>query len=95
MRISKEKQDKIKEGILALLFQQSPKSLFTAYISRELARDEEFIKKLLLELKQKRFVVAVQKNPKGKQYSRRIRWGISPRIYNEYRKLQAKGIEVY
>jgi predicted transcriptional regulator len=95
MRISKEKQDRIKENILGLLFQNSPKALFTADIARELARDEEFIKKLLFQLKQQGFVADVQKNSKGKLYQRRIRWMLSPKVYAVYKKLHAKGIEVY
>lgn len=95
MKISSEKQDKIKESILALLFQNSPRALFTADIARELARDEEFTKSLLLELKEKGFVAAVQKNPKGKQYAKRIRWRMSPNVYEAYKKLHDKGIEVY
>ena len=46
MKISREKQEKIIESILALLYEASPRALFTADIAREIARDEEFVKKL-------------------------------------------------
>jgi len=45
MRISNSKIEKISEQILAFLFSNSPKALFTSHIAVELARDEEFIKK--------------------------------------------------
>ncbi len=94
-KISQEKENKIMSDILAVLFENSPRSLFTVEISRIIARDEEFIKRLLIELKNKRFIIAVDKNPRGKQYSKRIRWRISPKIYETYKKLQEKGIETY
>lgn len=95
MKISQQKQEKIKESILFFLFNNSPKSFFTSEIGKETARDEEFIKKLLEEMLKQNLVVAIKKNPKGKQYEKRIRWRISPKIYETYKKLQEKGIEVY
>jgi hypothetical protein len=95
MRISKEKQDKIKEAILSFLFNNSPKSFFTSEIASELARDEEFTKLLLLELQKKGFVVCVDKGSNGIKYSKRQRWRISSKIYDTYKKLQQKGIEAY
>ena len=56
MKISKEKRDKISEQILLFLYNSFPTQPFTAEIARELARDEEFIKKLLVELKEKGLV---------------------------------------
>lgn len=95
MRISKEKRDKITEQILAFLFQNSPKLFFTADIAREIARDEEFIKSMLLDLEKRRVVTAVKKNSDGVQYSRRIRWGLSEKVYNTYKQLSDKGIQAY
>lgn len=86
-KISETKENKIKEAILHLLFQQSPKALFTYHIAQELARDEEYIKKLMLELETKNLVVAVKKNSKGKDYSKRIRWRLSSQTYEAYKKL--------
>jgi len=87
MRISKEKKDKISEQILALLFSNSPKLLFTFDIAKEIARDEEFVKELLLGMKRKGLVSEVKKNPEGISYKRRIRWKLSDRAYKAY-KLQ-------
>jgi predicted ester cyclase len=70
------------------LFRQFPKSLFTAQIAREIARDEEFVKKLLFNLRKKGFVAAIRKNSKGIPFSRRIRWRISNKAYQAYKQHQ-------
>ncbi|MEK6945710.1 MAG: hypothetical protein AABW63_02865 [Nanoarchaeota archaeon] len=88
MYISKEKKQKISEQILAFLYSISPQPTFTYYIAREIARDEEFIKKLLKELKAKRLVVEVNKNPQGKNYLRRSRWKLTDEAYLSYKKNQ-------
>lgn len=90
MKISKEKKNKISEQILAHLYSQSPKPVFTAHIASEIARDEEFIKKLLLDLRGKGFVVEIKKNPQGKEYLRRTRWKLSNKVYNYYKQDQQK-----
>jgi hypothetical protein len=87
-RISKSKQDKIKEAILLLLFQNSPKSLFTAKISQELARDEEYVKKILLKMETESMILSVKKNPEGIDYKRRLRWNLSEKVYNVYKNAQ-------
>jgi DNA-binding IscR family transcriptional regulator len=89
MYISKEKKEKISEQILAYLYSANPKPLFTAHIAKEIARDEEFIKKLLIDLKKKEFVIEITKNPKGKEYLRRSRWKLSEKIYVIYKQKQA------
>ncbi len=87
-KLSEEKIRKIKEDMLSLLYRTAPKSLFIAEISRELARDEEFVKRLLSELEAKEFVVSIKKNPKGKDYRRRTRWRLTSKIYKVYRTLE-------
>jgi hypothetical protein len=83
-RISNEKESKIKESILYLLFHNSPKLLFTVQIAKELARDEEYTKKLLLDLEEQELLVSTKKNMQGKDYSRRIRWRLSNKAYGAY-----------
>jgi len=84
MRLSKEKRDRISEQILAHLYHSFPKQLFTAEIARELARDEEFIKVLLLNLQQKSLVTPIKKNKDGTQFIRRIKWQLSTKAYSAY-----------
>ena len=90
MKISEKKREKISEQILALLYSISPKLLFTAHIAQEIARDEEFVKKLLLELKKKNLVLEVAKNPQGVLYLKRSRWKISDAAYQAYRMYQVQ-----
>lgn len=90
MRISKEKKEKISEQILALLYSKSPQSIFTSQIAKELARDEEFIKDLLFNLKKRNLVVEIKKNPKGISYLKRARWSLSDSAYEAYKKYQVK-----
>jgi DNA-binding IscR family transcriptional regulator len=88
MKITKKKKEKISEQILALLVSISPKPIFSAHIAREIARDEEFTKKLLLELKEKKLLTEIKKNPKGVEYLRRSRWKLSDSAYQAYRRTQ-------
>lgn len=88
MFISKEKQEKISEQILAYLFSTNPKPLFTFSIAKEIARDEEFVKKLLLNLKKKNLVIEVKKSPKGMGYIKRSRWKLTEEVYNLYKSRQ-------
>lgn len=85
MKISKEKKEKISEQILAFLYSNNPSALFTCHIAREMARDEEFIKKLLSELKENKLVMEIKKNPKGIDYKTRSRWKMSDRAYQAYK----------
>ena len=87
-RISEEKIKKIKEGILAFLFHNSPKAFYTYTIAKETARDEEFTKRLLQELAKEDLVVKVEKNAKGIAYLRRERWRLTNKAYKAYASLQ-------
>ncbi|MCX6750848.1 MAG: hypothetical protein NTZ83_05300 [Candidatus Pacearchaeota archaeon] len=89
MYISKGKKEKISEQILAHLFLTNPKPIFTFHIAQEIARDEEFVKKLLKDLKKKEFVVEITKNPQGKDYLKRSRWKLSEKAYLLYKQKQS------
>ncbi len=86
--ISPQKIEKILEQILSYLFSIFPNQIFTSDIAKEIARDEEFTKSLLNDLEKKELVIKINKNPKGFKYLRRIRWRISNKSYQIYKKLQ-------
>ena len=86
MRLSKEKRDKISEHILSELYHNYPKAIFTAEIAKSIARDEEFVKALMLELKNKNLVSMIKKNPQGEFYTRRIRWMLTPQVHSAYKQ---------
>lgn len=86
MKLSQEKRDKISEQILSFLYHNFPKAYFTAEISRDIARDEEFTKALMFILKDKNLVISIKKNQKGIFYSRRIRWRLSNQAHQAYKQ---------
>ena len=88
MEISAKNKEKISEQILAHLYSINPRAVFTVQIARELARDEEFIKQLLINLKKKGLVVEIGKNSKGILYLKRKRWQLSDEAYNIYQMNQ-------
>ncbi|MEK6859377.1 MAG: hypothetical protein AABX54_01050 [Nanoarchaeota archaeon] len=88
MKLSKNKRDKIAEQILLFLYHSFPKEPFTAEIAREIARDEEFIKKILFELKERNLIISVKKNSKGELFSRRLKWRLTNQVYDIYRSKQ-------
>ena len=88
MKISEKKREKISEQILAYLFSINPQAVFTSYIAKEVARDEEFVKKLLLELKKKKLLIEIKKNKEGIDYLRRSRWKLSQQTYEFYQRSQ-------
>jgi predicted transcriptional regulator with HTH domain len=88
MRISDKKKEKISEQILAFLYSINPKPVFTSYIAEEIARDDELVKQLLYGLKKKGLVLEIRKNPKGKNYVKRLRWMLSDTAYKIYKERQ-------
>ncbi len=91
-KISQQKIQKIKEQILFYLYSIFPKQVFTSDIAREVARDEEFTKKLLQDLQGDQLIVKIEKNPQGIKYFRRLRWRISNKTHEVYSKHQNQNI---
>lgn len=88
MRISDNKKNRIIEQVLLFLYRSFPVQPFTAEIAREIARDEEFIKRLLFELKERGLIHSVSKNKKGEPFSRRLRWRLTKQVYDVYHAKQ-------
>ena len=83
-KISKEKKDRLKEEILHSLYENYPKMMWTFEIGDILIRDDEFILKLLMELKKKRLVMNYEES-KGKKVKRK--WGMKKEVYEQYKQL--------
>jgi DNA-binding IscR family transcriptional regulator len=94
MRLSKNKKDKIAEQILLHLYNSFPGQPFTAEIASEIARDEEFVKRILFDLKDKNLVIPVRRNKKGEIFSRRIKWRLSEKVYDIYHSRQTSNINI-
>ena len=86
--ISNEKINKIIEQVIQFLYTKFPNPLFTSEIAKEVARDEEFMKDLLLLLEKKGLVVKITKNPEGYEYKIRLRWRLSNKAQETYSGLQ-------
>ena len=87
MKISQQKREKISEQILSYLYSVNPVAHFTAHIARELARDEEFTKSLLIDLQKKGLILEIKKNAQGIQYTRRSRWKLTKKAFEAYKQL--------
>ncbi len=87
--ISQKKKDKIAEQILHYLFSVAPEMKFTSEVAEEIARDEEFTKKVLTTLKEKGLTIAITKNKKGVVYLQRQRWRLSNEAFQAYSKRQS------
>lgn len=81
-KISKEKIEKIKQDILYLLYESGIRPRFTKEIADELARDDEFILKLLRDLEKDGLIRQTNKKDK-----RRRKWVMVEDAYKEYQKL--------
>jgi len=86
-KISDHKKEKIKELILSVLFDNSPKSLYTSKIADEIIRDEEFTLIILEELYKKKLIKRITKNNKGEEYLARKKWQLTTAAYDAYKKL--------
>ena len=92
MRLSEDKINRIKEEILSTMFRNSPKALFASDIAHNIIRDEEFTKKLLLELEEKNLISRVSKNNHGIDYTKRMRWRLTSPVYQAYEQINTKNV---
>ncbi len=81
-RISQDKINRITESIMQVLFEESPKSLFTFQIAESQARDKEFTLKILQEMEKKRLVKQTQKD-----FTRKRKWALTDEAYSAYKGL--------
>lgn len=86
-QISKKKVEKIKEDVLSVLFEAGLRGLFTKQISDEIARNDEFILKLLQDLEKQNVVKQIRNTKKGTQFIRRKQWTMTDQAYETYKKL--------
>jgi len=86
-QISKKKVDKIKEDVLSVLFEAGLRGMFTKQISDEIARNDEFVLKLLLDLEKQNIVKQIRNTKKGTQFIRRKQWTMTDKAYETYKTL--------
>lgn len=86
-KISKKKVEKIKEVILRVLYDAGIRGMFTKRISDEIARNDEFVLKLLLDMEKQGLAKQMKNTKKGTQFIRRKQWTLTDQAYEEYKKL--------
>ncbi len=85
-RISKKREEKIKEEILSLLY-ENIKGMSTYKISEEVLRDDEFVLRLLKEMYEKGIVKQVRKTGNGGEYKTKKMWALSKEAFEAYKGL--------
>jgi len=86
VRLSNKTIKLLKDDIVSILYENSLKSMFTNEIATELRRNNEFTKKLLLDLKKDGLVEEVGKNKKGQTYLRNKKWRIPSKVLKAFEK---------
>jgi len=86
-KISEKKIKKVKEEILSVLFDSGMRGMFTNQISEEIARNDEFILRLLKEMEKQKIVKQMKKTKKGTEFIRRKQWTLTNKAYEAYKNL--------
>ena len=71
-----------------IISKKSSNYLFEDINVKLLRADEEFIKRLLLDLSNKGLVIQIKKNNNGDLFLRRSRWRLSTKVYEIYKSKQ-------
>ncbi|MBI5228737.1 hypothetical protein HY991_01405 [Candidatus Micrarchaeota archaeon] len=83
-KISEKTFNKIAESVLGLLYDKFPLSMSTVEIADELARDNEFIARVLKFLESKKYVERLEKSNSGVSYTKWMRWKLRKEIKARY-----------
>lgn len=85
-RLSKKREEKIKEEILSILYENIT-GLSTYRVGEEILRDDEFTLRLLKELEEKKLVKTVQKSVHGREYKTKKMWALTKEAFEAYKGL--------
>ncbi len=85
-RISKKREERIKEEILSILYENIT-GLSTYRIGEEVLRDDEFTLRLLNEMKTRGLVKEVAKSVKGREYKTKKMWALTKEAFEAYKGL--------
>ena len=84
VKLSTNTIKKIKEQILSELYHSSPKAPYTNQLANLIIRDDEFTKKLLMEMEKENLVEQIKKTSKGYQTIRRSRWKLTKNVLKAF-----------
>ncbi|MFH1332176.1 MAG: hypothetical protein ABIH63_02725 [archaeon] len=85
-RISKKREERIKEEILSVLYENIT-GLSTYRIGEEIIRDDEFTLRLLNEMKVRGLVKEVPKAVTGREYKTKKVWALTKEAFEAYKGL--------
>ena len=80
VRLSDWTKDRLKEDILAVLYEYYPKAIATSRIAYEIRRDKEFVKRLLLDMQKAGFVDVFRKGKSG-EFRRCYKWKLPKDVF--------------
>jgi len=86
-RVSQRTFNKVAEATLAFLNERFPEPLSGREVAAELARDNEFVGRVLIFLREKGLVQQVYKSPTGKDYLRWTKWALTPATKAKFESL--------
>jgi len=86
-RISQRTFGKVAESALAFLNERYPEAVTCREVAEELARDNEFVAKVLFFLKEKGLAMQVTASPRGRDYVRWTKWTLTPSTKAKFESL--------
>lgn len=87
-RVSKKTFDKVAEDALAVLYDNYPAAVSTRIVAGEMARDKQFVARVLEFLRGKGFVEKWTKSKGGEDYERWMKWRLTKQAYDKYSELR-------
>jgi hypothetical protein len=85
-RLSKKREERIKEDILSVLYENIT-GLSTYRIGEEILRDDEFTLRLLEEMRQRGLVKNVTKSINGNDFKTKKMWALTREAFEAYKGL--------
>jgi len=85
-RLSKKREERIKEDILSVLYENII-GLSTYRIGEEILRDDEFTLRLLEEMKQRGLVKNMIKSINGNEFKTKKMWVLTKEAFEAYKEL--------
>lgn len=83
-RVSNKTFNKVAESVLAFLNERYPEPLTCREVAEEMARDNEFIKRVLEFLEKQGLIQQIYKSSEGRDYLRWTKWQLTPATKSKF-----------
>jgi predicted transcriptional regulator len=91
-KLSQKTFDRVCENILSVLYERYPIPVSALELSEELARDNEFVSRVLVYLQGRKLVERVETGKSGEPYEKWVKWKLSKNVKNSYDALAKRGL---